>query len=93
MGERENFDLTTPAKRKDLLDYVGGVEPRVALLSHGADHSRQWFADRMTFSIGVGNIEHREPGRRVGRGRKIRDVNDCRWRRVPEMLENGLFGG
>jgi len=42
--EMEEFDLTAHANRQDLLDFVGKVEPRVVLLSHGDDDSREWFA-------------------------------------------------
>ena len=42
--EVEDFDLTAHANREDLLDLVGQVEPRVVLLSHGEDDSRDWFA-------------------------------------------------
>jgi Cft2 family RNA processing exonuclease len=41
--EVEDFDLTAHANREDLLDLVGKVEPRVVLLSHGEDDSREWF--------------------------------------------------
>jgi Cft2 family RNA processing exonuclease len=42
--EVEDFDLTAHANREDLLDFVGQVEPRVVLLSHGEEDSRNWFA-------------------------------------------------
>jgi Cft2 family RNA processing exonuclease len=45
--EVEDFDLTAHAQRDDLLDFVGEVEPRAILLSHGEDDSRQWFADQI----------------------------------------------
>lgn len=45
--EVENFDLTAHANRDDLLDFVGEVEPRVVLLSHGEDDSRHWFAEQI----------------------------------------------
>jgi Cft2 family RNA processing exonuclease len=45
--ELEDFDLTAHANREDLLDFVGEVEPRVVLLSHGEENSRQWFADQI----------------------------------------------
>jgi len=40
----EDFDLTAHANREDLLDFVGKVDPRVVLLGHGEDASRDWFA-------------------------------------------------
>jgi Cft2 family RNA processing exonuclease len=45
--EMEDFDLTAHANREDLLNFVGEVEPRVVLLSHGEDDSRQWFAEQI----------------------------------------------
>jgi Cft2 family RNA processing exonuclease len=42
--EMEEFDLTAHSNREDLLDFVGQVDPRVVLLSHGEDASRDWFA-------------------------------------------------
>ena len=45
--EMESFDLTAHANRDDLLDFVGEVEPRVVLLSHGEDESRRWFAEQI----------------------------------------------
>jgi len=43
----ESFDLTAHSNRDDLLDSWGGVEPRVILLSHGEDGSRQWFTEQI----------------------------------------------
>ena len=45
--EVEDFDLTAHANRDDLLDFVGEVEPRVVLLSHGEEESRGWFAEQI----------------------------------------------
>ncbi len=45
--ELDKFDLTAHANRDDLLDFVGEVEPRVVLLSHGEDDSRHWFAQQI----------------------------------------------
>ncbi|HVV70585.1 MAG TPA: MBL fold metallo-hydrolase [Verrucomicrobiae bacterium] len=39
----EEFDLTAHANREELLDFVGRVEPRTVLLTHGDDLSRAWF--------------------------------------------------
>jgi Cft2 family RNA processing exonuclease len=43
----EEFDLTAHANRNELLDFVGHVEPRAVLLSHGEDDSRLWFEERI----------------------------------------------
>jgi len=47
MCEMEDFDLTAHSNREDLLEFVSEVEPRLVLLSHGEDDSRQWFADQI----------------------------------------------
>lgn len=39
----EDFDLTAHANREDLLDFVGQVNPRTAMLGHGSEESRLWF--------------------------------------------------
>jgi Cft2 family RNA processing exonuclease len=45
--EVQDFDLTAHANRSDLLDFVGEVEPRAVLLSHGEEDSRAWFAEQI----------------------------------------------
>jgi Cft2 family RNA processing exonuclease len=45
--EVEDFDLTAHANRNDLLDFVGEVDPRTVLLSHGEEDSRAWFAEQI----------------------------------------------
>jgi Cft2 family RNA processing exonuclease len=45
--EIQEFDLTAHANREELLDFVGAVGPRAALLGHGEDASRQWFEDQI----------------------------------------------
>jgi Cft2 family RNA processing exonuclease len=45
--ELQDFDLTAHADRNDLLDFVGKVEPRAVLLSHGEEESRTWFAQQI----------------------------------------------
>src|SRR6266481_5354867 len=45
--EIEDFDLTAHANRGDLLDFVGQVEPRAVLLSHGEGDSRNWFEEQI----------------------------------------------
>ncbi len=42
--EVEDFELIARANREDLPDLVGQVEPRVVLLSHREEDSRNWFA-------------------------------------------------
>jgi Cft2 family RNA processing exonuclease len=43
----ENFDLTAHANRNDLLDFVGQVNPRAVVLTHGEEESRNWFEARI----------------------------------------------
>lgn len=43
----EQFDLTAHANREELLDFVGGVEPRAVVLGHGDEDARAWFAEQI----------------------------------------------
>jgi Cft2 family RNA processing exonuclease len=45
--ESEDFDLTAHANRNELLDFVGVVDPRTVLLTHGEHDSRQWFEEQI----------------------------------------------
>jgi Cft2 family RNA processing exonuclease len=45
--EVAEFDLTAHANREELLDFVGQVEPRVVLLTHGEDASKNWFQEQI----------------------------------------------
>ncbi|MEW6302270.1 MAG: MBL fold metallo-hydrolase [Verrucomicrobiota bacterium] len=45
--EVDEFDLTAHANRDELLDFVGQVEPRVVVLGHGDDVSRNWFEQQI----------------------------------------------
>jgi Cft2 family RNA processing exonuclease len=56
------FDLTAHANRGDLLDFVGQVEPRVVLLSHGEDDSFHWFAEQIHARHPKIKILHPKPG-------------------------------
>ncbi len=40
----EEFDLTAHANRRDLLEFVGQVQPKVVLLGHGDGAARSWFS-------------------------------------------------
>jgi predicted metal-dependent RNase len=61
----ESFDLTAHANRDDLLDFVGEVEPRVVLLSHGEDDSRKWFAEQIRARYPKIKIIQPKPGEAV----------------------------
>jgi len=63
--ELEDFDLTAHANRHDLLDFVGEVEPRVVLLSHGEEDSRQWFADQIRARHPKVKIIQAKPGEAI----------------------------
>ena len=63
--ELEKFDLTAHANRDDLLDFVGEVEPRVVLLSHGEDDSRHWFAEQVHARYPKIKIIQPKPGETV----------------------------
>src|SRR3954463_2406858 len=54
--EVQDFDLTAHANRNDLLDFVGQVDPRAVLLTHGEEDSRIWFEE---------NIRQRYPNIKV----------------------------
>lgn len=43
----EDFDLTAHANRDELVEFVGRVSPRVVLLGHGEDESRNWVEDKI----------------------------------------------
>jgi Cft2 family RNA processing exonuclease len=45
--EIEDFDLTAHANRNEMLDFVGKVEPRAVLLTHGEEDSRNWFEQQI----------------------------------------------
>ena len=60
--ELQDFDLTAHADRNDLLDFVGKVEPRAVLLSHGEEESRTWFAEQIRARHPKIKIIEPEPG-------------------------------
>ncbi len=43
----EEFDLSAHAQRRDLLEFVGQVNPKVVLLGHGDAPARAWFAQQI----------------------------------------------
>jgi Cft2 family RNA processing exonuclease len=45
--EVEDFDLTAHANRQDMLDFVAQVGPRVVLLTHGDQDSRDWYEQQL----------------------------------------------
>jgi Cft2 family RNA processing exonuclease len=63
--EVADFDLTAHANRDNLLDFVGEVEPRVVLLSHGDDDSRDRFAGQIHARHPKIKIIHPKPGEAV----------------------------
>ncbi len=63
--EVQDFDLTAHTNRDDLLDFVGQVEPRVVLLSHGDEDSRQWFEEQIRARHPKIKILQPQPGKVV----------------------------
>ncbi len=63
--EIEDFDLTAHANRDELLDFVGAVEPRVVLLGHGEDESRNWFEEQIRARYPKVKVIQPKPGERV----------------------------
>lgn len=43
----EEFDLSAHAQRRELLDFVGQIRPKVVLLGHGDGPARAWFAQQI----------------------------------------------
>jgi Cft2 family RNA processing exonuclease len=63
--ELQDFDLTAHANRDELLNFVGQVSPRVVLLGHGDDNSRQWFEQQIRTRHPKIKIVQPEPGKTV----------------------------
>jgi Cft2 family RNA processing exonuclease len=61
----EDFDLTAHANREELLDFVGQVEPRAVLLTHGEDDSRNWFAEQIRVRHPKVKVLQPKPGETV----------------------------
>jgi Cft2 family RNA processing exonuclease len=61
----EEFDLTAHANRRDMLDFVGEVEPRVALLAHGGQDSRDWFQQQIRARYPKIKVLQPKPGETV----------------------------
>jgi Cft2 family RNA processing exonuclease len=61
----EDFDLTAHANREELLDFVGQVEPRTVLLTHGEEASRQWFQEQIPARYPRIKVLQPKPGEKV----------------------------
>jgi Cft2 family RNA processing exonuclease len=61
----EDFDLTAHANREDLVDFVGKVDPRVVLLGHGEDASRDWFEAQIKARYPKVKVIQPKPGETV----------------------------
>jgi len=61
----QEFDLTAHANRDDLLDFVGQVSPRVVLLGHGSEDSRQWFEKQIRARHPKMKVIQPQPGKVV----------------------------
>lgn len=60
--ELQEFDLTAHANREELLDFVGLVEPRAVLLTHGDDASRGWFEEQIRTRYPKIQVHQPQPG-------------------------------
>jgi Cft2 family RNA processing exonuclease len=60
--ELEEFDLTAHANREEMLDFVGQVEPRTVLLTHGDDAARSWFEAQIQSRYPRIKIHQPKPG-------------------------------
>jgi Cft2 family RNA processing exonuclease len=58
----EEFDLTAHANREELLSFVGQVEPRSVLLTHGDETSRGWFQEQIQERYSKVQVIHPRPG-------------------------------
>jgi Cft2 family RNA processing exonuclease len=63
--EIEDFDLTAHANRDEMLDFVGEVEPRTVLLSHGEEESRNWFEQQIRARYPKIKVIQPKPGEMV----------------------------
>jgi Cft2 family RNA processing exonuclease len=63
--EIEEFDLTAHANREELLDFVGLVEPRTVLLSHGDEPARNWFEQQIHARYPKMKVVQPKPGETV----------------------------
>jgi Cft2 family RNA processing exonuclease len=59
----EEFDLTAHANRDDLLDFVGRVDPRAVLLTHGDADSRTWFESHIRQRYPKVQVFQPQPGK------------------------------
>ena len=60
--EVQDFDLTAHANREALLDFAGKVSPRMILLGHGEQSSRQWFEEQLRLRHPKARIIQPAPG-------------------------------
>jgi len=60
-----DFDLTAHANREDLLDFVGKVDPRVVILTHGDEASRKWMEQQIHARHPKIKVIHPQPGKTV----------------------------
>jgi len=61
----EDFDLTAHANRDDLLNFVGEVDPRVVILGHGEDTSRDWFESQINARYPGVKVVQLKPGETI----------------------------
>ena len=63
--EIDEFDLTAHANREEMLEFVGQVEPRTVLLTHGDDAARAWFEEQIRSKFPRIQVRQPNPGETV----------------------------
>lgn len=61
----ESFDLTAHANREELVDFVGQVDPRAVLLTHGDAPSRLWMEEQIRARYPKVQVFQPKPGEPV----------------------------
>jgi Cft2 family RNA processing exonuclease len=63
--EVEDFDLTAHANRDELMDLVARISPRVVVLGHGDEVSRQWFEEQIRSRWPKIRVVQPDPGKSI----------------------------
>jgi Cft2 family RNA processing exonuclease len=64
-GRKLSCDHTAHANREDLLDFVGEVDPRVVILTHGDDAARKWMEQQIHARHPKIKVIHPQPGKPI----------------------------
>ena len=63
--ELGDFDLTAHANREDLIDFVGEVNPRIVMLTHGDENSRKWMEQHIRARHPKIKVLQPQPGKTI----------------------------